>query len=111
MPKWQMIRASVEKQSLVVMIKAPPVWWSFVYNVNSRTSHPGMNQKREQDLKEDMRFFLARSCVGVFTQLDILLMWLLLLRGVSVRSDDPGPMESFVGSFAPHRAGIRMVQA
>ena len=46
--KMQMIKASVEKQSLVVMIKAPPVWRSFVYNVNSRASHPGMNQKREK---------------------------------------------------------------
>ena len=44
----QMIKASVEKQSLVVMIKAPPVWRSFVYNVKSRASHPGMNQKRER---------------------------------------------------------------
>ena len=60
MPKWQMIKASVEKQSLVVMIKAPPVWRSFVYNVNSRASHPGMNLKREKDLREGMRFFLAR---------------------------------------------------
>ena len=30
MPKWQMIKASVEKQSLVVMIKARPLWRSFV---------------------------------------------------------------------------------
>ena len=60
MPKWQMNRAPVEKQSLVVMIKAPPVWRSFVYNVNLRASHPGMNQKREKDLREGMRFFLAR---------------------------------------------------
>ena len=60
MPKWQMIRASIEKQSLVVMFKAPPVLRSFVYNVNSRASHPGMNQKREKDLREGMRFFLAR---------------------------------------------------
>ena len=43
MPKWQLIEASVEKQSLVVMIKAPPVWRSFVYNVNSRASHLGMS--------------------------------------------------------------------
>ena len=35
-------------------------------------------------------------------------MWLLLLRGASVRTDDPGPMEPFVGSFTPHRAGKRM---
>ena len=42
------------------MIKAPPVWRSFVYNVNSRASHPGMNLKREKDLREGMRFFLAR---------------------------------------------------
>jgi len=42
------------------MIKAPPVWRSFVYNMNSRASHPGMNQKREKDLREGMRFFLAR---------------------------------------------------
>ena len=35
-------------------------------------------------------------------------MWLLLLRGASVRSDDPGPMEPFVGSFSPQRAGKRM---
>ena len=55
-----MIRASIEKKSLVVMIKAPPVWRSFVYNVNSRASHPGMNQKREKDLREGMRFLLAR---------------------------------------------------
>ena len=60
MPKWKMIRSSVEKQSLVVMIKAPPVWRSFVYNVNSRASHPGMSQKREKDLREGMRFLLAR---------------------------------------------------
>ena len=60
MPKWQMIRSSVEKQSLVVMIKAPPEWRSFVYNAKSRASHPGMNQKREKDLREGMRFFLAR---------------------------------------------------
>ena len=38
-------------------------------------------------------------------------MWLLLLRGASVRSDVPGPMESFVGSFTPQRAGKRIVQA
>ena len=60
MPKWQMIKASVEKKSLVVMIKAPPVRRGFVYNVNSRASRPGMNQKREKDLREGMRFFLAR---------------------------------------------------
>ena len=30
MPKWQLIEASVEKQSLVVMIKARPLWHSFV---------------------------------------------------------------------------------
>ena len=62
-----MIRASVENQSLVVMIKAPPMWRSFVYNVNSRASHPGMNQKLEKDLREGMRFFLARSGVSGFT--------------------------------------------
>ena len=55
-----MIKASVEKQSRVVMIKAPPVWHSFVYNVNSRASHLGMNLKLEKDLREGMRFFLAR---------------------------------------------------
>ena len=55
-----MIRASIEKQSLVVMIKAPPVWRSFVYNVNSRASHPGMNLKWENDIREGMRFFIAR---------------------------------------------------
>ena len=32
-------------------------------------------------------------------------MWLLLLRGASVRSDDPGPMEPFVGSFTPPKGG------
>ena len=37
-------------------------------------------------------------------------MWLLLLRGASVRSDDPGPMESFVGSLTPQRAAKRSVQ-
>ena len=26
-------------------------------------------------------------------------------------SDDPGPLESFVGSFTPQRAGKRIVQA
>ena len=29
-PKWKLIEASVEKQSLVVMIIAQPVWHSFV---------------------------------------------------------------------------------
>ena len=38
-------------------------------------------------------------------------MWLLLLRGASVRSDDPGPMESFVGSLTPQRAAKRSAQA
>ena len=33
------------------------------------------------------------------------------LRGASDISVDPGPMESFVGSFTPHRAGRRIVQA
>ena len=60
MPKWQMIKASVEKQSLVVMIKAPPVCHSFVYNVNSRASHPGGEPKTGEDVREGMRFFLAR---------------------------------------------------
>ena len=54
--KMQMIKASVEKQSLVVMIKAPPVWRSFVYNVNSRASHLGMSQKRETDRWESTTF-------------------------------------------------------
>ena len=41
--KMQMIKASVEKQSLVVMIKARPLWRSFVCNVDSRASHLGMS--------------------------------------------------------------------
>ena len=65
-----MVRDSVEKQSLVVMIKAPPVWRSFVYNVNSRTSHPGMNQKQERTSGGMCVFFLARSGVSGFTRPD-----------------------------------------
>ena len=52
------------------MIKAPPVWRNFVYNVKSRASHPSMNQKREQDLTEGMHFFLVRSGVSGFTRPD-----------------------------------------
>ena len=52
------------------MIKAPPVWRSFVYNVNSRASHPGMNQKRERTSGGTCVFFLARSGVSGFTRPD-----------------------------------------
>ena len=38
-------------------------------------------------------------------------MWLLLLRGASVRSDDPGPLDSLVGSLMPQRAAQRSAQA
>ena len=55
-----MIKASVAKQSLVVDDQSMVWVTSFVYNVNSRASHPGMNLKREKDLREGMRFFLAR---------------------------------------------------
>ena len=56
----QRSRLLLKRKVLWLMIKARPVWRSFVYNVNSRASQPGMNLKREKDLREDMRFFLAR---------------------------------------------------
>ena len=59
------------------MIKAWPVWRSFVYSVVSRASHPGMSQKRETDFREDMRFLLARSGALDFTRPGILLMWMM----------------------------------
>ena len=44
--KWS--RLLLKSKVLWLMIKARPVWRSFVYNVNSRASHPGMDQ-REKD--------------------------------------------------------------
>ena len=55
-PKWQMIKASVEKQSLVVDDQSMVCVTSFVYNVNSRASHLGMSQKRESDCRESTTF-------------------------------------------------------
>ena len=43
-----MIKASVEKQSLVVDDQSTTlIQHSFVYSVNSQESHPGVNHKRE----------------------------------------------------------------
>lgn len=45
----QMIKASVEKQSLVVDDQSTAlIQHSFVYSVNSRASHLGMSQKRDK---------------------------------------------------------------
>ena len=52
------------------MIKAPPVWHSFVYNVNSRASHPGGEPKTGEDIREGMHFLLAKSGVSGFTRRD-----------------------------------------
>ena len=49
------------------MIKAPPMWRSFVYNVKSRASHPVWTRNGRKDLRGDMRFFLVRSGVSGFT--------------------------------------------
>ena len=59
------------------MIKAQHVWRSFVYNVVSQALHPDMSQKREEDLREDMRFLLARSGALGFACPGILLMWMM----------------------------------
>ena len=107
----QMIKASVEKQSLVVMIKAPPVWRSFVYNVNSRATHPGMNLKREKDLREGLRFLLAKSGVSGFTrpdEFDLCGCYCCepprLDRTIRVR------WSHSLAHLRPHRVGKRIVQ-
>ena len=53
-------RILLKSKVLWLMIKARPVWRSFVYNVNSRASHLGMSQKRDMDPRSARRFFLAR---------------------------------------------------
>ena len=55
--KWS--RLLLKSKVLWLMIKARPVWRSFVYNVNSRASHLGMSQKRDTDPRSARRFFLA----------------------------------------------------
>ena len=52
--KWS--RLLLKSRVLWLMIKARPVWHSFVYNVNSRASHLGMSQKRETDRWESTTF-------------------------------------------------------
>jgi len=103
-----------------LLLKSKVLWWWSKHglcgvalcNVCFASFTPGMNQKRETDLREGMRFLLAKKWRQWFyTPWRVWLMWLLLLRGASVRSDDPGPMESFVGSLTPQRVGKRSVQA
>ena len=62
------------------MIKARPVWHSFVYSVNLRASHLGMSQKRDKDPRSARRFFLAIGDVSDLPALTFILflpVWLL----------------------------------
>ena len=70
-----------------------------------------VNQKREKDLRENMRFLLARSGVSGFTRpddFDLCGCW--IARRLRYISDYVEPMES-VDSLTPHRVGKRSVQA
>ena len=67
----------LKSRALWLMIKAWLWMDSFVFSVVSRASHPGMSQKREKDLREDMRFLLDRSGALDFARPGILLMWMM----------------------------------
>ena len=61
-----------------LLLKSKVLWWWSKHglcgvalcNVYLACFTPGMNQKRETDLREDLRFFLARSGVSGFTRPD-----------------------------------------
>ena len=61
-----------------LLLKSKVLWWwskqglcgVALCNVYFASFTPGMNQKRETDLREGMRFFLARSGVSGFTRPD-----------------------------------------
>ena len=81
-------------------------------SVDSRASHPGCEPETGEDLGEDMRLFLVRSGVSGFTrpdEFDLCGCW--FARRLGYIGDYVKPMESFVGSFTPQRAGKRSVQA
>ena len=71
-----------------------------------------MNQKREKDVREGMRFLLARSGVSGFTRPDEFdsCGYCCCEAPQKYIGDYVKLMESFVGSFTPHRAGKRSVQ-
>ena len=60
MPKWQMIKAYVEKHSLVVDDQSTACVAKLCVALIREPHTPVVNQKREKDLREGMRFFLAR---------------------------------------------------
>ena len=76
----QIIKASVEKQSLVVDDQSTAlILHNFVYNINSRASHLGMNQKGIRDRRCGRRFLLAMGGAMVWNP-DIYIflpIWLL----------------------------------
>ena len=70
-----------------LLLKSKVLWWWSKHglcgvalcNVYLACFTPGMNQKRETDLREDMRFFLVRSGVSAWTGWRVWLMWMLLI--------------------------------
>ena len=112
MPKWQMINASVEKQSLVVDDQSTACVAYLCVALIREPHTPIVNQKRKKDLREDMRFFLARSGVSGFTRPDEFDLCGCccceaprLDRTIRVR------WSHLVGSPTPQRAGKRSIQA
>ena len=85
--KWS--RLLLKSKVLWLMIKARPLWRSFVYNVNSRASHLGMSQKRDTDPRSARRFFLAMGGVSDLPALTFIYfspVWLLDMRRLGYRS-------------------------
>ena len=68
--KMQMIKATVEKKSLMVDDQSTTFVASLCVALIREPHTPVVNQKREKELKGDMRFFLARSGVSGFTRPD-----------------------------------------
>ena len=78
----------MKSKVLWLMIKARPVWHSFVYNVNSRASHLGMSQKREMDRWESTTFLSSWGGVSDLPALTFIYfspVWLLDTKRLGYR--------------------------
>ena len=69
------------------MIKARPVWRSFVYSVNLRASHLGMSQKRDRTAGRTRRFFLAMGGVSDLPALTYTLYFTCVVVGMRGASE------------------------
>ena len=100
-----------------LLLKSKVLWWWSKHglcgvalcNVYFACFTPGMNQKRETDLREGLRFLLARSGVSGFTRPDEFdLCGCCCCEAPRIDRSFSNRWSHLVGSFTPHRAEKRM---